>query len=141
MSLTEESTAVALRWGEVWQQGTLDDLDAIFASDFVDHTPSGEVIPGLEVFKEHSRLLKDAFPDLAFAYQHLIAEGEYVVLHWIASGTHQGEYLGHPATGRRVSWHGTTILRMMEGKIAERWTYQDTDHLIKQLRGDTTVAS
>jgi steroid delta-isomerase-like uncharacterized protein len=141
MSLTEESTAVALRWGEVWQQGTLDDLDAIFASDVVDHAPSGEGIPGLEALKARFRLLKAAFPDLAVAYQHLIAQGEHVVLHWLVSGTHQGAYLGYPATHQRVSWHGTTILRVAQGKISERWTYQDSDGLIKQLRGDATKAS
>jgi steroid delta-isomerase-like uncharacterized protein len=138
---TEENTAVALRWGEVWQQGSLDDLDAIFASDVMDHAPSGEVTPGLEAMKARCRLLKDAFPDLAFAYKQIIAEGEYVVLHWLVSGTHQGEYLGYPATRQRVSWHGTTILWVVQGKITERWTYQDSDSLNKQLRGDTAVSS
>jgi len=141
MSLTEQSTAVALRWGEVWQQGTLDDLDAIFAADVVDHASSGEGTPGLEALKARCRLLKAAFPDLACAYQHLIAEGEHVVLHWLVSGTHEGEYLRYPPTHRRVSWHGTMILRLVQGKITERSTYQDSDGLIKQLRGDTTAAS
>jgi hypothetical protein len=75
MSSIEESKAVALRCGEVWHQGTVDDLDTIFASDFVDHAPSGEVLPGLENFKARWHLLKGTFPDLTFAYQHLIAEG------------------------------------------------------------------
>jgi steroid delta-isomerase-like uncharacterized protein len=133
MSSTEESTAVALRWCEVWQQGSLDDLDAIFAPGVVDHAPSGEGTPGLEALKARWHLFKAAFPDLAFAYQHLIAEGEHVVLHWLVSGTHQGAYLGYPATHRRVFWHGTTILRVVQGKITERWTYQDSDGLVKQL--------
>jgi steroid delta-isomerase-like uncharacterized protein len=135
MSLTEQSTAVALRWGEVWQQGTLDDLNAIFSSDVVDHAPSGEGTSGLATVKAHWHLLKAAFPDLAFAYQHLIAQEEHVVLHWLVSGTHQGAYLGYPATHRRVSWRGTTILRVVQGKITERWTYQDSDGLVKQLQG------
>jgi len=134
MSSTEESKAVALRWGEVWHQGTVDDLDAIFASDFVDHAPSGEVMPGLERFKARCHLLKGAFPDLTFAYKHIIAEGEYVVMHWIVNGTHQGEFLGYPATHRRICWHGNNIFRVVHGKITERWTYQDNDSLIKQLR-------
>jgi steroid delta-isomerase-like uncharacterized protein len=141
MSSTEESKALALRWDEVWHHGTGDDLDAIFAADFVDHAPSDEETHGLERFKARWRLLKDAFTDLTFAYQHLIAEGEYVVLHWIASGTHRGDYLGYPATGRRVAFHGNTIFRVVDGKFTERWTYQDTDHLIQQLRGDTTAVS
>jgi steroid delta-isomerase-like uncharacterized protein len=141
MASLEENKAIALRWGEVWHQGTLDALDALFAPDFVDHALSGEGTPGLDALKAHCRLFKGAFPDLMFAYQHLIAEGEYVVLHWIASGTHQGEYLGHPATGRRVAFSGNTIFRVVNGKLTDRWTYQDTDHLIEQLRGDTTVDS
>ena len=52
-----------------------------------------------------------------------------------------GEFLGYPATGRCISWHGNTILRMMQGKIVERWTYQDSDSLVKRLSGDTTAAS
>jgi steroid delta-isomerase-like uncharacterized protein len=141
MSLTEQTIAVALRWGEVCHQGTLDDLDAIFAPDVTDYAPSGEGTPGLEPLKARFRLLKDAFPDLAFAYKKIISEGEYVVLHWLVSGTHQGEFLGYPATHRRISWHGTTILRVMQGKIVERWTYQDSDGLIKQLCGDTVASS
>ena len=141
MSSTEESKAVALRWGEVWHQGTVDELDAIFASDFEDHAPSGDVTRGLERFKARWHLLKDAFPDLAFVYQQIIAEGEYVVMHWFASGTHQGEFLGFPATQQRVYWHGNTIFRVVHGKITERWTYHDSDGLIKQLRGVSTAAS
>jgi steroid delta-isomerase-like uncharacterized protein len=137
MSATEESTAVALRWSEVWQQGTVDDLDAIFASNVVDHAPSGEGTPGLAAFKARCRLFKAAFPDLTCVYKHLIAQGEYVVLHWLASGTHQKEFLGYLATHRRVSWHGATILRVVQGKIVERWTYQDSDGLVKQLCVET----
>lgn len=141
MSSTQENKAIALRWDEVWHQGTVDDLDAIFASDFVDHAPSEEETHGLEHFKASWHLLKDAFPDLTCAYQHLIAEGEYVVMHWIASGTHQGDYLGYPATRRRVAFSGNTIFRIVDGKLTDRWTYQDSDHLIKQLRGDITVGA
>jgi steroid delta-isomerase-like uncharacterized protein len=141
MASLEENKAIALRWGEVWHQDTLDDLDAIFAPDFVDHALSGEGTPGLDALKAHCRLFKGAFPDLTFAYQHLIAEGEYVVMHWLASGTHQGEFLGYPATQRLVYWHGNTIFRVVHEKITERWMYHDSDSLIKQLRGDTTVDS
>ena len=141
MASLEENKAIALRCGEVWHQGTVDDLDAIFAPDFVDHAPSGEVMPGLDALKARRRLFKGAFPDLTFAYQHLIAEGEYVVMHWLASGTHQGEFLGYLATQQRVYWHGNTIFRVLHGTIAECWTYHDSDGLIKQLRGDTTAAS
>jgi predicted ester cyclase len=95
MSATEENKAIALRWGKVWHQDTLDDLDAIFAPDFVDHALSGEGTPGLDALKARCRLFKGTFPDLTCAYQHLIAEGEYVVMHWLASGTHQGEFLGY----------------------------------------------
>jgi predicted ester cyclase len=102
MSLAEQNIAVALRSGEVWHQGSLDDLDAIFAADFVDYAPSGEGTPGLEPLKVRLRLLKDAFPDLAYAYKQIISEGEYVVLHWLVSGTHQGAFLGYSATHRRV---------------------------------------
>jgi steroid delta-isomerase-like uncharacterized protein len=140
MSSSEESKAVALGCGEVWHQGTVDDLDANFAPDFVDYAPSGEVTPGLEALKARCRLLKDAFPDLAFAYKQIIAEGDYVVMHWLVSGRHVGEFLGYPATGRRVYWHGNTISQVMHGKIVERWTYHDSDSLVKQLHGNTTAA-
>jgi steroid delta-isomerase-like uncharacterized protein len=135
VSSTEESTAIALRWGEVWQQGSLDELDALFASNVVDHGSSSEVTPGLEAMKARCRLLQEAFPDLAFVYKQIIAQEEYVVLHWLVSGTHLGEFLGYPATRQRITWHGNTILRVIQRKIVERWTYQDSDSLFKQLSG------
>jgi predicted ester cyclase len=114
-------------------------MKAIFTLDFVDHAPSGETTPGWESFQTRSRLLKNAFPDLTFAYRHIIAEGEYVVTHWLASGTHQGAFLDHAATHRRVCWHGNTIFRVIDGKITDRWIYQDSEGLIQQLREDTAV--
>ncbi len=82
MASTEESKAVVLRWDEIWHHGTIEEMEGLFTSDFVDHAPSGEATTGLEYFQALWHLLKAAFPDLTFAYKHIIAEGEYVVTHW-----------------------------------------------------------
>ncbi len=50
-----------------------------------------------------------------------MAEEDRVLLHWQAEGTHQGAFRGTPATGRRVSASGLTLIRISAGKIEEMW--------------------
>jgi steroid delta-isomerase-like uncharacterized protein len=74
-----------------------------------------------------------AFPDLKLMVEDQIAEGDKVVTRWSATGTHQGELLGIPPTGKQTTATGITIDRIQGGKIVETWTHWDNLGLLQQL--------
>lgn len=77
------------------------------------------------------QMIHTAFPDLAIAVEHQLAEGDLVATSWSARGTHQGDWTSPigsiPASGRSVSWTATTTLRLRDGRIVEvigtNWDY------------------
>ena len=77
--------------------------------------------------------LAAAFPDLKMIVQDQIAEGDKVVNRVLVRGTHKGEYMGIPGSGKTVEIGGIDILRMVNGKAAERWGYFDDVRLTQQL--------
>jgi steroid delta-isomerase-like uncharacterized protein len=75
---------------------------------------------------------EDAFPDREFKEEVIIAEGDLVMLHWTMTGTHRGQILGRPATGRKVKTSGTEIIRVKNGKIVEHMG-NDSGHVLDLL--------
>ena len=74
-----------------------------------------------------------AFPDLEIAIEDLVAEGDTVAVRSTLRGTHWGELLGVPATGRRVAVGGMELYRLANGRIAERWAAIDIAGLLRQI--------
>jgi predicted ester cyclase len=72
---------------------------------------------------------EDAFPDREFKEELILAEGDFVMLHWSMTGTHRGELFGRPPTGKRVKTSGTEIIRIKNGKIVEHIA-DDTGHVL-----------
>lgn len=119
----------------IWNEGRLDEADAFFASDFVDHNP---VLPGLSGV-EGARLVfttyRRAFPDLRFTLLDMIVEGDRVAWRWSSRGTHQDDFMGIRPTGKQITAGGVEIYRIANGKIAERWGNFDVLRLLLQLGG------
>jgi predicted ester cyclase len=74
-----------------------------------------------------------AFPDRRFTIEGQIAEADRVATRWTAQGTHQGPLMGHAATGRPVSFGGTDIFRIANGKIVEGWAHYDRFVILPQI--------
>ncbi len=111
-------------------------VDELFASDYVLHdpgVPEGE-LRGPEAFKDQwVSMFRTAFPDLQITIEDQIAEGDKVASRYTSRGTHQGELMGIPATGKRVEVTGTIISRFAEGKIVEEWNNFDVMGMMQQL--------
>ena len=131
--MSEENKAVVRRFTEVFETGDLSILDEVLASNFVDHNPFPEQAPGLEGMKELIGMMRATFPDMALTTEDMIAEGDKVVNRWSATGTHQGEFMGVPATGNKVTVTGIEINRLVDGKIVEHWEQFDAMGLMQQL--------
>ena len=111
-------------------------LEEIFtiAPDFVDHDSAmPEEVHGIEGFKDFVRMFRSAFPDLHVEVQDQVAEGDKVATRWTASGTHEGELAGIPATGNWVEITGMEISRISGGKIAEIWDNYDVMGMMQQI--------
>ena len=74
-----------------------------------------------------------AFPDLRVKVEDLIAEGDKIVGRVTLTGTHQGELMGIPATGKKVSFSEILIVRISNGKAVEQWEVADTMSRMQQL--------
>ena len=126
MSL-EKNKAVARRYQlEVWGKGNLDLIDELVAPDFVDHSLPATMDPSFAGARQAVQGALDAFPDGQWAVEDLIAEGEKVVIRWKMQATHEHEFRGIAPGGKPVTVTGITILRMVDGKIVERWVNWDS---------------
>jgi len=134
--MSEENKAIARRaLEEVFSgQGNLDVADELFAPDYVGHDPASlEDIRGPEGVKEFGSMYRNAFPDVQLSVQEQVAEGDMVATRWIASGTHQGDLMGIAPTGNRVTVAGTSVERIVDGKIEETWDNYDALGMMQQI--------
>ena len=132
---TEQNKALVRQFvEEAINQGNISAIDELLIPDFVEHEelPPG-IPPGREAPKVLFTMLRSAFPDLKATIEHLIAEGDKVVLHMTWTGTHEGEFMGIPPTGKRISINVIDILGMAEGKCAEHWGVMDSMTMMLQL--------
>lgn len=114
--------------------GDIDGFGALLADDFVEH----EELPGLEPSKdgvlEFFGMWRAAFPDMQMEVQDVVASGDKVVFRVRTSGTHEGEFMGIPATGRRVDVQLVDIIRFGDDGLAhEHWGVFDTMTMMQQL--------
>jgi steroid delta-isomerase-like uncharacterized protein len=117
---------------DVLNGGEVGMLDELVADDHIDHGPLGNHC-GLESIRRDLLKIRTAFPDLRFEIVELVAEGDTVARRFVATGTHLGDYLGTPASGRRVTVAGIAIDRVAGGKLAESWTNLDLFGLLRQI--------
>jgi steroid delta-isomerase-like uncharacterized protein len=135
MSSAQENKAVSRRVAEeIFNGGKLDLADELYAPDYVLHDPSlPEDLHGPEGLKQYAAMNLGAFPDVRVSVEDQIAEGDMVVTRWTATGTHTGELLGIPPTGRRIEISGITINRYSGNRIAEDWYQSDDLGMMQQL--------
>ena len=118
---------------EVWNKHNPDAIDEIYAPDFVNHNAPPGMPNDREGFQAFVGINLGAFPDVKVTSDSLVAEGDKVVSRWTGTGTHTGELMGIPATGKRIKMTGITIARVAAGKIAELWIESDQMGLMQQL--------
>jgi steroid delta-isomerase-like uncharacterized protein len=133
--MATENVRLAHRWfEEVWNERRTDTIDELLTAESVCDSEAGP-LRGPEEFKKRAyATLLSAFPDIRVTVRGTIAEGDQVVVRWAASGTHLGDGLGFPATGRSVSFQGMTWIRYKDGKMLEGEDRWNQSGLIDSLR-------
>ncbi|HXF70879.1 MAG TPA: ester cyclase [Thermoflexus sp.] len=134
MSTEQNKALVRQIVEEIFNRGNMSRADEFLAPDFVEHE---ELPPGIprdrEGVKQLTAMLRNAFPDFKTTIEDMVAEGDKVVIHQTWTGTHKGEFMGVPPTGKSVSFGVIDILRIAGGKIVEHWGQMDSMGLMQQL--------
>jgi steroid delta-isomerase-like uncharacterized protein len=121
---------------EAFGQGKVEVIDEVLHSDFVCYDPNSEAgeVRGAETIKGEIGYFRQAFPDFFWRVEDQVAEGDKVVSRYTMGGTHQGEFFGVPATGKRVEITGIQIDRFDEsGELVEEWPEYDLLGAMKQM--------
>ncbi len=130
----EDNKAIIRAYVEtIFNQQQVDRADELVAPDYLDHAALPGQAPGLEGAKKKWAMYLAGIPDLRVTVEELVAEGDKVAVRRSYEGTHQGELLGIPPTGRQVRVGGISIFRLAGGKIAEQWEQLDRLVLMQQL--------
>lgn len=129
MSLAENK-AIVRRFIEAYNERSLDLLDDLVASDYVDQIWHME---GLESLKQGLELGFQGFPDWHEEIDDVIAEGDKVWVRVTYTGTHSGIFRGVAPTGKQISITGLMIYRIADGKLVEGWDLSDYLALLMQI--------
>lgn len=135
----QDNIATSQRLGEAVNSGNLDVFHELWAPNVIDHDPATDQAPGPEGFIQFFQAFRTAFPDLNVAVDHMVTDEENVAIAYTVTGTHQGDFLGVPATGRRVSARGVQISRFQNGQVVERWGSSDQLGILQQIGVDPTA--
>ena len=88
---------------------------------------------GPEGFKPFFKAYREAFPDIQITIEGIVSEGDLAAVRWTAVGTHKGNGLGFPATGKRVELTGMAFVRAEDGRLVEGWNNFDQLGMLQQV--------
>lgn len=130
----QNKTNVRRLFEEVWNKGYAPVADELFAPTYTHHDSSTpDLGRGPESEKKRVTLYRNAFPDIRFTIEDMLAEGETVVARWSCRGTHKGELNGIAPTGKQFNINGISIARFTNGKMFEGYVNWDALGLMQQL--------
>ena len=133
MSVEENKAVLHRHVEELFNKGDLAVADEVISADYVYHSPLGIEFKGPEGVKQMVAMGHDAFPDLHFTIDDMVAEGDKVAVRYTYTGTHKGEYMGIAPTGKKINMTTAIFYRFVGGKEVEAISYGDTLALYQQL--------
>jgi steroid delta-isomerase-like uncharacterized protein len=130
----EDNKALVRRFvDEVQSKGNTDLIDEICSAEFVNHSAPQGLPADREGIKILTAMFKGAFPDSYFSVEDMIAEGDKVVTRKTFHGTHEGEFMGIPPSGRPVNVSLIDVVRISDGRVVEHWSVGDNLGMMQQL--------
>ena len=135
---TQDTKAIVLRMVERGMiEGDVDAAIATYDPDFIYHNPVLKVLPPhrhtTDVVRQLIGATREAFPDMRYVIDTVVAEGDEAAVLYTWSGTNTEPLAGLPATGRRVTATGAILCRVADGRIVEQWDIDDRLDVMQQL--------
>jgi steroid delta-isomerase-like uncharacterized protein len=121
---------------DVWNAHDRRAIAELLTEDFRFRGSLGRECVGLAAFADYVDSVHRSLGDYRCEIEEMLSEGERAFARMSFSGTHRGLLLGHPATGKPVSWTGAALFHARDGKIESLWVLGDLDSLRRQLRAD-----
>ena len=134
MSPEQQKAAFQRYIDEAWNGGNMGIIDEMIAPNYARYMNGPQ--PPLDREKQKQRILgfRTAFPDIRINIVDSVASGDKVVSRMEGSGTHQGEFLDVPSTGKSVAIYAIDIVRFADGKIVDQWGVMDMLSILQQIR-------
>jgi len=118
----EENKAIVKRWNEeIWNKENADIINELGDVNYINHANNHD----RAAFRQWAVGFRASFSEGGISIEDTIAEGDKVAIRWTMRGTHTGELMGIPATGKQVTGTGISIYRIANGKIVEDWSNSD----------------
>ena len=129
-----DHSATQRRLYDLLNAGDIEAFGALLADGFVEHEVAPGLAPTKEGVQEFFRIYRAAFPDLRMDPEDVVASGDKVVARVRATGTHEGEFMGMPPTGKSIDVQLIDIMRFAEdGLVHEHWGVVDMLAMMQQL--------
>jgi steroid delta-isomerase-like uncharacterized protein len=129
--MSDPKALLAQFGAKIFQEKDFAALTSLMRDDYIQHNPL--VRQGSKGFQDFFEAWFEASPDFRFELKQIVSEGDKVWVYGTYSGTHQGDWLGIPATGNAYKFDAVDIFRVQDGKLAEHWDVLDVYTLFKQL--------
>ena len=128
--MSQENKDLVRRWFEAYSRHDVDAVAGMVAPDFINNSSTNQGRDGVRAELDY---WYSAFPDASVAIEDLIEEGDRVVARLTATGTHKGELMGAPPSGKQITAQEIDIFRIENGQIAEVWAAPDVFGMLTQL--------
>jgi steroid delta-isomerase-like uncharacterized protein len=132
VTLEENKTVVRRFIDEVFVRQDPAAVDELVAEDFTPHS-WGSVPPGREALKAAQQRVSAGLRDASMTIEDMIAEGDRVAVRLTSRGTHAGEFMGMPPSGKSYEISETHVLRLRDGQVVEHWRDADMLGMMQQL--------
>lgn len=133
INTTDSNKAVVRRFYQAVDAGDTGSVEAIFAPEWVNVDPAMPPLSGLDGARQLITLLKRGFPDFSSQIELMAAEEDRVAVRCVHRGTHLGDFLGVPATGKPVVVTATGIFTVKDGKLTQNQVIFDAYGLLQQI--------
>jgi len=131
--LVENLNLYSSVWDKIINERQIDQINEINFDNEVTLVLKPENIVGVEGVKAFYNNYLNGFSNAEFKIVDVFGQGDNIVKHWNFKGTHDGEFFGILASGRRVDISGTTLVKMKEGKILQEQDFFDNLDFYQQL--------
>jgi steroid delta-isomerase-like uncharacterized protein len=117
----------------VYNEGAFELWNDAVSEDYAAEV-NGHLITDRDVGLGFVKTFRQGFPDLRYTVHDQLVDGDKATIRWTASGTHEGEFFGNPATNKQITMLGITIFQVEGGKIVKLWNVWDLAGLLGQLK-------
>jgi steroid delta-isomerase-like uncharacterized protein len=131
--MSDDARRLVARFYDGINAGNLDVIDELIADDFLER----EEFPGISQDKDGVRqfftIFRTAFPDMRMEAHEVVVDGDLACVRATFSGTHEGDFMGMPPSGKRFAVTGFDMVRIRDGQVIEHWGVMDAMKMMQQL--------